>query len=114
MISTVISFLILLFVARPHDAQQARTTPRIGVLMGALPEGGPHAEAFREGLRENGYIKGQNIAVEWRWARGDLTRLPVFAEELVRLKVDLIVANSNAPIRAAQQRGRFRSSWSTH
>lgn len=105
MISTVISFLALLLVVSAHaaQAQQPRNIPRIGVLMGALPEGGPHAEAFREGLRENGYIEGQNIAVEWRWARGDLTRLPVFAEELVRLKVDLIVANSNAPIRAAQK-----------
>ncbi|MGH8570129.1 MAG: ABC transporter substrate-binding protein, partial [Gammaproteobacteria bacterium] len=105
MISTVIFYLALLLVVSPHvaQAQQARTIPRIGVLMGALPEGGPHAEAFREGLRENGYVEGQNIAIEWRWARGDLTRLPLFAEELVRLKVDLIVANSNAPIRAAQK-----------
>lgn len=105
MIRTVISFLGLLLVvsAGAAQAQQARNIPRIGALMGALPEGGPHAEAFREGLRENGYIEGQNIAVEWRWARGDLARLPVFAEELVRLKVDLIVANSNAPIRAAQK-----------
>lgn len=105
-ISAVISFLALLLVISPYAgrAQQVRSnTPRIGVLMGALPEGGPHAEALREGLRENGYIEGQNIAVEWRWARGDVTRLPVLAEELVRLKVDVIVANSNAPIRAAQK-----------
>jgi putative ABC transport system substrate-binding protein len=83
-------------------AQQARTHPRVGVLMGALPEGGPHAEALREGLRAHGYIEGQNIAIEWRWAHGDLRRLAVFAEELVRLKVDVIVANSNVPIRAAR------------
>ena len=48
-------------------------------------------EAFRQGLRELGYVEGKNIVIEWRSAEGQLDRLPALAAELVRLKVDVIV-----------------------
>ena len=57
-------------------------------------------EAFRQGLRELGYVEGKNINVEYRYADGKLERLPEIAEELVRLKVDILVA-SNATAASA-------------
>ncbi len=85
----------------PTDAQKAGKVPRIGYLSFRA---GPIAadEAFRQGLRDLGWIEGQNIAIEYRWAAGKRDRYPTLAEELVRLKVDLIVAATSAPIRAAK------------
>src|ERR1700746_1539829 len=72
-------------------AQQPAKVARIGFL-GANPSGSnDRAEAFRQGLRELGYIEGKNIAIEWRSAEGKLDRLPMLAAELVRLRVDVIV-----------------------
>lgn len=104
-ITSLTAFLAALLVATSlaSEAQPVGKIPRIGFLVGAVAEGEPGPAAFRQGLREYGYVEGQNIIIEWRWARGDLTRLPDLAQELVRLKVDLIVANSVAPIRAAQR-----------
>jgi hypothetical protein len=53
---------------------------------------------FKQGLRELGWIEGQNIAIEYRWVAGKTDRLPVAAEELVRLKVDAIFATSTGVI----------------
>src|SRR4030095_11365044 len=73
--------------------------PRIGYLDGAsLSANSVRIEAFRQGLRELGYVEGQSIAIEWRSADGDADRLPRLAAELVRLKVDVIVTGgSGAP-----------------
>src|SRR2546422_6630713 len=60
-------------------------------------------EAFRQGLRELGYVEGQNIAIESRWAEGKPDRLPALAADLVRSKVDVIVVGSGAGTQAAQQ-----------
>jgi putative ABC transport system substrate-binding protein len=60
-------------------------------------------EAFRQGLRELGYVEGQNIAIEPRWTEGKDDRLPALAADLVRSKVDVIVADTGAASRAAQQ-----------
>jgi ABC-type uncharacterized transport system substrate-binding protein len=60
-------------------------------------------EVFRQGLRELGHVDGQNIAIEPRWAEGKEDRYPALAADLVRLKVDVIVAQSGAATRAAQQ-----------
>lgn len=66
---------------------------RIGALNGSTPEQTVHMfRAFREGLRENGFVEGENIAIEYRWAEGKLERLPGFAAELVNLNVDVIFA----------------------
>src|SRR3989454_11963242 len=84
--------------------QPAGNMHRIGWLHPGLssPEPHPSLEAFRQGLREFGYVEGQNIVIEYRYAEGRDDRLADLAAELVRLKVDVIVAGGAAAIRAAQ------------
>jgi len=79
-------------------AQEAGRVPRIGVL--ATPS--PLTDVFRQGLRELGYIEGRNIVIELRSPEGREERLPGLAAELVRLKVDVIVASSQAAVAARQ------------
>ncbi|MET0203496.1 MAG: ABC transporter substrate-binding protein [Casimicrobiaceae bacterium] len=62
-----------------------------------------NAEAFRKGMRELGYVEGSNLVIEWRYADGKFERLPDLAAELVRLKVDVIVAVASGAIGAAQK-----------
>ena len=85
------------------EAQQAGKVPRIGYL-GANPPSANVAriEAFRQGLRELGYVEGENIIIEWRSAEGALDHLPALAAELVRLKVDVIVTGGSPTTRAAK------------
>ena len=86
------------------EAQQAGKVPRIGVLGVLSPEGtAPYASAFREGLRELGYVEGQNVTIEWRYAHGNVERFPDLAAELVRLRVDIIWAPNDPAIAAAQR-----------
>ncbi len=103
--------LALGFLGAPHaaDAQQATKVHRIGVLSPASPPSGPapSLEAFRQGLRELGYIEGQNILIEYRWAEHRFERLPRLAAELVHLKVDVIVALAAEAIRAPKQATRL-------
>src|SRR5947209_16087162 len=73
------------------EAQQAAKVPRIGILRSGSPPD-PFVEALRQGLRELGYAEGRNITLEYRWAEGRDERLAGLAAELVRLKVDVIVA----------------------
>src|SRR6266550_7205307 len=86
-------------------AQQPTKIPRIGYLGGASLSAIPaRIEAFRQGLRELGYVEGKNIVIGWRWAEGKLDRLPALAAELVRLKVDIIVtagASATRPVKEA-------------
>ncbi len=85
-------------------AQQLAKVPRIGFLWSsgrtATP---PNFEAFRQGLRELGYMEGQNIAFESRWAEVRFDRLPTLAGELVRLRVDLIATGGTPAARAAKE-----------
>ncbi len=92
-----------LLAAPPARAQQAGKVYRIGFLFYGAP--GPSAEidAFRQGLRELGYIERQNIAVEYRFAGGQVERLPELAAELVRLKPDVIVTPATPPSLSAKQ-----------
>src|SRR4029453_18644013 len=83
-------------------AQQPARAPRIGYLESGAP-GTPLVEAFRQGLRDLGWIEGQNIAVEVRAAEGKYDRLPELVAELVRLKVDVIFASSTPAALAAKQ-----------
>ena len=77
----------------PAEAQQPTKIPRIGWLAGNLPyTQTPRIEVFRQGLRELGYVEGKDIIIEARFNEGKLDQLPDLAAELVRLKVDLIVA----------------------
>jgi ABC-type uncharacterized transport system substrate-binding protein len=98
--------LVLSLVLAPSSfhAQAGAKTPRIGILTRTFD---PHApasiyEAFRQGLRDLGYAEGQSIALEYRSAEGQDERFPALAAELVRLKVDLILAESAPAVRAAQ------------
>jgi ABC-type uncharacterized transport system substrate-binding protein len=86
------------------QAQQPKKVPRIGYLSSYEPSvDSTRAEAIRQALRERGYIEGQNIATEYRYAEGKLNRLPELAAELVRLKVEIIVAVGGDPaIQAAK------------
>jgi putative ABC transport system substrate-binding protein len=82
------------------EAQRPARIPRIGFLANVRS---PGTEAFQKGLHELGYVEGQNIIVEWRLAEGRFQRLPEFAAELVRLKVDVIVAPAPPYVQAVQK-----------
>jgi putative ABC transport system substrate-binding protein len=74
--------------------------PRIGYLMIARTSA---VDAFLEGMRDHGYVEGDNVAIEWRSAEGQYERLPALAQELANLKVDVIIAATTPQLRAAQQ-----------
>ena len=98
--------LILLTVASVHlaEAQQPTKIPRIGVLAAATPATAAHlVEAFKQGLHEHGYVEGQNVVLELRFGDGKAEQFPILAAELVRLKVDVIVALTNPVIDAVRQ-----------
>jgi putative ABC transport system substrate-binding protein len=85
-------------------AQQAGSIPRIGVLWpGDAPPVSPRMESFRQGLRASGFVDGQNIAIELRYAQRGPQELPELAAELVRLKVDVIFASGDLAPKVAQQ-----------
>jgi putative tryptophan/tyrosine transport system substrate-binding protein len=96
----VTCILGLLVVPLTSETQPRVKVPRIGYI-GDTP--GPYAEAFRQGLRERGYIEGETIAVEYRWAEGRHERLPDLVAELVQRKVDVLVPVGTQPSRAAKQ-----------
>ena len=84
------------------SAQQPQTIPRVGILfIGGRDQ--PHLEAFKQGLRERGYVEGKNIALEYRYAEGREDRLPELAAELVQVKVDVIVVTADISAQAAQR-----------
>jgi putative ABC transport system substrate-binding protein len=86
------------------EAQPAGKVARIGCLLGAAREQTSGlVNAFEDGLRDLGYVPGQNVVIEYRFADGKLERLPQFAQDLVRLKVDVIVTGSNMHVIAAKQ-----------
>ena len=100
----VVLALGLLAAPLAAGAQQPKKVPRIGVLWPYSPTiASPLADAFRQGLRDLGYVESQNIAIEDRWAEGKYDRLPALAAETVRLNVDIIVAVATPAIKAAQQ-----------
>ena len=103
-VSSILFVVILLAVGVIADAQQPKKVPRIGYLSARDPATeSTRSEAIRLALRELGYIEGQNIAIEYRYAEGKQDRLPELAAELVRLKVDIIVvAGGDAQVRAAK------------
>jgi putative tryptophan/tyrosine transport system substrate-binding protein len=102
---TIVILLVGLTLASVHlaEAQQGKI-PRIGILTpDPIPARADLFEAFRQGLRELGYVEGRNIAIEWGSAEGRFDRLPAVAAELVGLNVDVIVATGGTvPAQAAK------------
>jgi putative tryptophan/tyrosine transport system substrate-binding protein len=103
-VPSILVAVVLLALGVTAEAQQPQKVPRIGYLASAYPASeSARSEAIRLALRELGYIEGQNIATEYRYAEGKFDRLPELAAELARLKVDIIVvAGGGSPIRAAK------------
>jgi putative ABC transport system substrate-binding protein len=91
---------LLFALCLPAQAQQSGKIFRVGILfIGGRDQ--PHLEAFKQGLRERGYTEGKNILLDYRYAEGNVDRLPSLAAELVQLKVDVIVTTSGNSARAA-------------
>ena len=95
--------LSLLVVPLASHAQRPANVPRIGILMSATPALSQHfLTAFQDGLREKGWVEGQNILLEPRWAEGRMERFPALTAELVQLKVDLLFTPNTQATSAAQ------------
>jgi len=102
--SKVIGFalgVLLLVLSFPVAAQQLTKVQRIGYLTLGSGPAEPEVE-FKQRLRDLGWVEGQNIIIEYRWAVNDMDRLAVLAEELVRMKVDVVVASATPAIQAAK------------
>jgi ABC-type uncharacterized transport system substrate-binding protein len=101
--SKTVWMLILFILASVHptEAQQSKKIPRIGYL--ANDSHAPTREAFRQGLSDFGYVEGQTIKIEWRFTEGKPGGFPEFAAELVRLKVDVIVAGASGAVSFLQR-----------
>jgi len=99
-LNAIVAILAAPLVAQ---AQTAANVRRIGFLFGGAPGRSLDIDAFREGLRERGYIDGQNIAIEYRFASGRVGQLPELAAELARLNVEVIVAPSTPTALAAKR-----------
>src|SRR5262252_812782 len=105
-VGRMVTLALGLFVAPlAAEAPQRTKVPRIGVLMihtGSTAVAVKYMEAFRQGLRDLGYVEGQNIVIEPRWGEGKVERLPALAAELVALKVDCLVTAGTQASQAAQ------------
>jgi putative tryptophan/tyrosine transport system substrate-binding protein len=104
-VPSILVVVVLLVLGVTTEAQQPKKVPLIGYVSttGDPSIPGPQVEAFRQGLRDLGYIEGKNVVVEYRYAEGKNERFPSLVAELVQLKVDVLVANSLTVIRAAKQ-----------
>jgi ABC-type uncharacterized transport system substrate-binding protein len=95
---------LVLALSAPVEAQQPKKVVRLGYLAGvSATADAPRLEAFRQGLRELGYVEGQNLVIEFRHESGELARLPTLAAELVGLKPDVVVAVTTNAVQAAKQ-----------
>jgi putative ABC transport system substrate-binding protein len=95
---------VLLLGVSLAEAQQPKKVPRIGFLASGSPSSdASRIEAFRQGLRELGYVEAKNISVEYRYAEGKTDRFADLASELVRLKIDVIVTSSTPIVLAAKK-----------
>src|SRR5215831_2640675 len=101
--------IVLTTLSRPlvAAAQRPGHVPRIAFLELNFPpppsEPSPLREAFRQGLREHGWVEGHTIAIEWRWAEGSLERFATLIAEVIRLPVEVLVVPNTATARIAQQ-----------
>jgi putative ABC transport system substrate-binding protein len=98
--SIVVATLVLVFGVAA-EAQQPKKIPRIGYL--AADPQAPTRDAFRQGLRDFGYVEGQSILIEWRFTQDRPDRFSEFAAELTRLKVDAIVSGNSSAVAILQR-----------
>src|SRR5215467_10714615 len=101
-LSRLLVVLIVFALCSPAQAQQPKRVYRVGYLSTRLSIEA-REEAFRQSMRDLGYIGGQNLAIEWRFAKGENALFPQLAAELVRLRADCIVAIGLAAIRAVKE-----------
>jgi putative ABC transport system substrate-binding protein len=101
-ITLALSTMLFAFCSFAEE-QQPKRIPRVGLLYASAVGNSNRIEAFRQGLRELGYVEGKNIVIEYRYAEGKLDRLSALAVELVRLGVDVIVLAGPASIRPAKE-----------
>src|SRR5215813_8214630 len=88
--------------AWPHDAHLQQAVPVVGFLSSQTRDASAdYLRGFRQGLKEIGYIEGENVAIEYRWADSQIDRLPALTAELVRQRVGVIVASSGPASQAA-------------
>jgi putative tryptophan/tyrosine transport system substrate-binding protein len=100
---SILFVVVLLALGVTAEAQQPKKVPRIGYLSSSASTDSGRPEAFRQGLRELGYVEGKNIVIDYRYFEGKLDRLPALAAELVRLKVDIIVTGGPGSTRAVKE-----------
>src|SRR5437899_1007873 len=99
-----LAVILSLTLAPLASEGQQRAMPRVGVISAVTREAHvPWADAFREGLQNLGYVEGRNVAIEWRYADGRAERFQELADELVQLRVDIIVAANQPGVHAAQK-----------
>ena len=84
-------------------AEVPRAVPQIGFLSGGFPSGRANVDAFLQGLKDLGYVEGKNIGIVYRYAEGNVDRVPQLANELVRLNMNVILAGGTVPALAAKQ-----------
>jgi putative ABC transport system substrate-binding protein len=101
-VGVLVAMLALMLPVALLAAEAPSKAARIGILrIGSPPD--PFVEAFQQALRDLGYTEGRNVNIEYRWAEGREERLPSLAADLVRLKVDVMVAGGTVPARVAKQ-----------
>ena len=101
---SILVAVVLLALGVTAEAQQPKKVPRIGYVDAGSPATTGHrAQAFVQGLRDLGYVEGESIVIEYRWADGKLDRLPGFVVDLVHAKVDVIVSSATPAIRFAKE-----------
>jgi putative tryptophan/tyrosine transport system substrate-binding protein len=102
--SAIVAGALLFALGFPAQAQQPKKVPRIGFLGATSPSvETTRIEAFRQGMRELGYVEGKSIVIDWRWGEGKAERLPPLAIELVRLNVKVIVTGGSTSTGAAKK-----------
>src|SRR4029434_3172756 len=101
---SILVAVLLLALCVSADAQQPKKRPLIGFLIASSPSPvAARLEAFRQALRELGYVEGKSIVIEYRWAEGKVDRLPDLAAQLIGLKVDIILSTGPQSTRAAKE-----------
>ncbi len=105
LIANLAAVVLVSLLAHSAEAQQTARIPRVGFISGSgSPENPwPSFEAFRQGMRDLGYVEGQNLLIEHRYGEGRLDRMPGLVNELVQQKVDVLIGTNNVVIRAAKK-----------